>query len=195
MRRVYRQHLAARWAFLFLTLAAVVLIAQPASAKDPQNSQSEQDCCDFWQPGWLQWRMWQKRGDTGEVDARRRRHHKFMHDGLPEAYRETKSTIEPSTTNVAAGRALYAQHCTECHGKTGMGDGEAVKGLSPSPALLVYLIKHPIAVDAYLLWSIAEGGKSFGSDMPAFKEKLSRDEIWNIVLYMRKGFPKPSVEN
>ena len=49
-----------------------------------------------------------------------------------------------------------------------MGNGDAGKALSPSPALLAYMIRRPIAVDEYLLWSISEGGKQFGTDMPAF---------------------------
>ena len=44
--------------------------------------------------------------------------------------------------------------------------------------------------DEYLLWAISEGGAPFGTDMPAFKDALSRDEIWQIIAYMRAGFPK-----
>ena len=54
------------------------------------------------------------------------------------------------------------------------------------------MIQRPIAVDEYLLWSIAEGGKQFETEMPAFKEILSRDDIWKIIAYMRTGFPEAS---
>jgi hypothetical protein len=40
-----------------------------------------------------------------------------------------------------------------------------------------------------LLWAIGEGGKQFDSEMPAFKDKLSRDDIWRVISYMRVGFP------
>ena len=53
------------------------------------------------------------------------------------------------------------------------------------------LASRSISVDEYLLWSIAEGGKQFGTNMPAFKGTLSRREIWEIVSYMRAGFPEP----
>ena len=65
------------------------------------------------------------------------------------------------------------------------------KALSPSPALLAYMIRRPIAVDEYLLWTISEGGKQFATDMPAFKDKLAREEIWKIIAYMRAGFAEP----
>ncbi len=51
------------------------------------------------------------------------------------------------------------------------------------------MIRRPISVDEYLLWTVSEGGKEFGSEMPAFKEQLSREEIWHIIAYMRAGFP------
>ena len=70
-----------------------------------------------------------------------------------------------------------------------MGDGEAAKALDPSPALLAYMIQMPMSVDSYMLWSISEGGEAFGTAMPAFKEVLTKDEIWKIVTYMRAGFP------
>jgi len=46
----------------------------------------------------------------------------------------------------------------------------------------------PMAVDEYMLWSISEGGVNFQTEMPAFKNELSQDEIWKIVAYMRGGF-------
>ena len=75
-----------------------------------------------------------------------------------------------------------------------MGDGEAGKSLSPSPALLAYMIQMPMSVDEYMMWTIAEGGKQFGTSMPAYKDILTENDIWEIVSYMRAGFP-PDVEN
>ena len=63
------------------------------------------------------------------------------------------------------------------------------RALSPSPALLAHLIRMPDAVDEYLLWAISEGGEPFQTDMPAFKDELSREQIWQIISYMRAGFP------
>ena len=77
------------------------------------------------------------------------------------------------------------------HGKRGLGDGDAPRSLLPSPALLAFMIQRPIAVDEYLLWSIAEGGKQFETEMPAFKDTLNREDIWKIIAYMRAGFPEP----
>ena len=61
---------------------------------------------------------------------------------------------------------------------------------SPSPALKTYISRRPWAADEYLLWSVAEGGAAFGSSMPAFREQLTRQQIWQIIAYMRAGFPR-----
>ena len=112
-----------------------------------------------------------------------------MLDGIPLDYQGQKNPFAPTADNLRQGGALYLRECASCHGRRGLGDGDAGKGLSPSPALLAFLQKRPMAIDAYLMWSVAEGGKPLGSDMPAFKDELSEDEIWRIVTYMRAGFP------
>ncbi|GLO76368.1 hypothetical protein MACH18_34480 [Phaeobacter italicus] len=47
----------------------------------------------------------------------------------------------------------------------------------------------PMSGDEYLLWAISEGGQRFGTEMPAFREALTEEEIWKIIAYMRAGFP------
>lgn len=147
-------------------------------------------CCDFWQPGWMHRHMWDGQGGDAEMRARMARHRAYMHEGAPEPYRGAVSTVKATPETLEAGGRLYTTHCISCHGKSGMGDGAAAKGLSPSPALLAYMIERPVAVDEYLLWTISEGGKTFGTDMPTFKHTLKTEEIWRIIVYMRAGFPK-----
>jgi len=122
------------------------------------------------------------------------RHWAFMHQGIPAEYRGARNPLSPDAKTINEGRTLYQGNCVSCHGKTGMGDGEAARSLSPSPALLAYMIQMPMAVDEYMLWSISDGGAAFGTAMPAFKEALTKDEIWKIVTYMRAGFPKGQIQ-
>ena len=118
------------------------------------------------------------------------RHTTYMQYGVPKAYAGAASGASARTAKgIFEGAALYNKHCSSCHGKTGMGGGEPGKALSPSPALLAYMIKRPISVDEYLLWAIGDGGAQFGSTMPAFKGTLPREDIWRIVAFMRAGFP------
>jgi mono/diheme cytochrome c family protein len=119
------------------------------------------------------------------------RHWHYMLRGVPEAYADARSSVPRTLETVRAGAALYARHCAACHGPNGYGALDDRLSLLPSPALLAFLVQKPIAVDEYLLWSIADGGASFDSAMPAFRDLLSRQQIWQIVAYMRAGFPDP----
>ncbi len=110
---------------------------------------------DYWQPGWMRRHHW-RRGRDADMQARMRRHWTFIHEGVPQEYETARSTVAQSDEVISVGGKLYAEHCASCHGKSGLGAG---KSLTPSPALLAYLIQRPIAVDSYLLWSISEGGK------------------------------------
>lgn len=119
------------------------------------------------------------------------RHSLYMQFGVPYEYTGATSTLRaPSADDIATGQALYGQNCASCHGKDGMGSGESGKALSPSPALLAYMITRPVSVDEYLLWAISDGGAQFETEMPAFKDKLKRDEVWRIIAFMRAGFPE-----
>ncbi len=117
------------------------------------------------------------------------RHETFIRDGVPAAYRGAQNPLTRTPATVERGRALYAVNCVPCHDPTGMGRGEAGSALYPSPALLSHLIRMPQAVDPYLMWAISEGGQPFGTQMPAFKDRLSQEQIWQIITYMRAGFP------
>jgi mono/diheme cytochrome c family protein len=149
---------------------------------------------DLWMPGWMHRRMWRRGpGDhpwRGNMSARLQRHWSYMHEGVPSEYAGARSTVKASVETLGEGGQLYMKNCASCHGKTGMGDGDAGKALSPSPALLAFMIQRPVAVDEFLLWSISEGGQQFKSDMPAFKGVLKRDDIWKIIAWMRAGFPE-----
>ena len=179
--------------------AAVVVVAVAALTAAAVGQEPEQPPTghgfDYWQPEWMTRHLWGPGRMPKGLETRLLRHKTYMDLGGAKQYEGARSTVGQSPVVIAAGRKLYAQNCTGCHGTKGMGNGDMGKALSPSPALLAYMITRPIAVDEYLLWSISEGGKQFGSEMPAFKEKLSREEIWKIITFMRAGFPDTTENN
>lgn len=148
---------------------------------------------DYWQPLWMQRELWGAGNMPKGMQARVLRHWTFTHYGIPDEYKNAKSPLGTSPEAIAAGYRLFARHCASCHGRQGMGDGVDSRSLLPSPALLAYMVQRPISVDPYLLWSIAEGGTAFGTEMPAFKGTLDRQQIWEIIAYMRAGFPQRAV--
>lgn len=96
------------------------------------------------------------------------------------------TTAPPANANVAvaaaedftASRALYTQHCTACHGAGGVGQN---MGSMKIPSL-----KAPAAVeltDAAINNYITNGALDKG--MPAFKGKLTKTQIEDMVRYIR----------
>lgn len=144
---------------------------------------------DMWDPGWTRRDSWQPERMDDALSLRMTRHEAFIRDGVPERYRDAQNPLSRTPANVERGRALYAAHCTGCHDPTGTGGGDAGSALYPSPALLAHLLRMPYGIDPYLLWAIAEGGEPFGTRMPAFKDRLDQAQIWQIITFMRAGFP------
>ena len=113
--------------------------------------------------------------------------HRFVHrHGIDGQYAGKTSPLAPTAADIESGQRLYAANCAQCHGPAGLGDGEAGKSLSPPPANVARASKLPIATDAYLYWTIAEGGAPLGSAMPPFKAVLGETEIWQIIGYLRR---------
>lgn len=94
-----------------------------------------------------------------------------------------KNPIPSSETSIKAGGLIYAKNCRACHGIQGKGDGTAIPpGLKPAN-LINGQWKHG-GTDADLFKTVKLGvGPAF--DMQAWGDKLSDDEIWNTVNYLR----------
>lgn len=113
------------------------------------------------------------------------RHRHFRMNGIDPHYANARNPLEATPTNWRAGQALYASHCASCHGDNGYGDGPAAQGMNPKPSNLTLIKRMPIASDSYLKWTLAEGGTPINSPMPPFKEALSSDQLWQVMLYLR----------
>jgi mono/diheme cytochrome c family protein len=169
-----------------LIVLSVVVAADFATA---QTQIASSGYVDRWDPGRSERDKWGT-GMMEPLQHRMERHWTFMLSGVPSNYRGKRNPLSQTPEVIRAGGGHYQKKCIECHGALGLGNGVMANSLNPSPALLAYLIQMPMAVDEYLIWSISEGGKEFGTAMPAFKDTLTEKEIWEIVAYMRAGFPQ-----
>jgi mono/diheme cytochrome c family protein len=170
---------ACRASFAALMLWACLL---PLASDAPAQEGPEE-----WAPGAPM--GWNFKNLSPEQQQRMIRFSTFVNKRLPEEYLRAENDVGYTTKAIAEGGPLYAAHCSRCHGASGLGNGELASALTPSPALLAYMVQQPIAIDQYLLWSISEGGKPFGTAMPAFKKELTQEQIFQIVAYLRAGFP------
>ncbi len=193
MKKIRRSFLTVALLGIWTVLAFVSF--SPVNAVRAQSGTTPPCCVDRWDPGWTERGMWGPGGMGPGQRQRMTRHWTFMHSEIPPEYRGLTNPLALTPDEVRSGGVLYQEQCAECHGPQGMGDGESAKALNPSPALLAYMVQMPMSVDEYLMWSIAEGGKAFGTDMPAFKDKLPPEEIWKIIAYMRAGFPEETAGN
>jgi mono/diheme cytochrome c family protein len=95
--------------------------------------------------------------------------------------------VPPSPASIAAGRALYQQHCQVCHGVSGLGDGPLGLSLNPRPADLTLHTIPGVHSDGKLYDWITNGYA--GSVMPAWKERLSDTHRWDLVNFLRTMAP------
>ena len=114
------------------------------------------------------------------------RMHFAMMSGVPAPYNSMTNPLPRNHETVERGTTIYEKNCASCHGTTGLGDGPVGRTLSPPPANLAFLPQMPMVQwDPFMYWTVAEGGAQFGSAMPAFKDALSKDEIWAVVAYIQ----------
>lgn len=86
-----------------------------------------------------------------------------------------------------AGKAKYDANCIGCHGATGKGDGAAAAALNPKPQDHTDGKIMNALTDKYLFDIIKDGGAAVkkAAFMPASNKKLSDQEIWDVVAYIR----------
>jgi mono/diheme cytochrome c family protein len=94
---------------------------------------------------------------------------------------EPRNPFPASAESLARGRTLYAAHCQSCHGAAGAGDGPAAAGLD-APGLD---LRAGVGArsDARLFRTIGQGLR--GTAMPAFIGRLTEEERWHLVTYIR----------
>jgi mono/diheme cytochrome c family protein len=90
---------------------------------------------------------------------------------------------------VERGRALYRRHCVQCHGAPGVAPEPFALGMTPVPANLVFTAREWPPADVF--WVVKHGLKMTG--MPAWKYRMSDEDIWAVVSFMRE-LPKLSPE-
>jgi mono/diheme cytochrome c family protein len=102
---------------------------------------------------------------------------------LPPTADEEKNPVAGDAKAVEAGKVLFEKRCQRCHGPGGKGDGpdadpDAMQDMdltNPRRAA-----RNSDGVVFYKAWNGRAKPK-----MPAVKEELSRDQLWQIVSYVQ----------
>jgi mono/diheme cytochrome c family protein len=137
------------------------------------------------QGGWHAGPMWSM-GPGRQGRGPIARHHFAMMSGIPAPYASMTNPLPHTQAALDQGAKVYSDNCAACHGEQGQGDGPAGASLSPLPGNLAWLSEMPIGQwDPLIYWTVADGGSQFGSAMPAFKDSLSKDQIWAVTAYIQ----------
>jgi mono/diheme cytochrome c family protein len=106
---------------------------------------------------------------------------------VPEEYKSLKNPLPPSESNLNAARQLYADECAQCHGERGQGDGPEARTHYPLPADLTDAKLLVNVADGEIFYQITQGRRP----MPSFKNRLTQDQRWQLVLLVR-SFSQPA---
>ena len=106
-------------------------------------------------------------------------------DGPAQTQPSTSSSPQPGVAadEFAATRSIFKEHCVNCHGENAAGGRVQVEGREIKvPNLTGEHARKP--TDERIFAKISEGD----DEMPAFKDKLTPQQIQELVRFIRKEF-------
>jgi len=98
----------------------------------------------------------------------------------PANFKSMKNPIAQGDASTKAGLALYNKNCASCHGKTGLGDGVKARALQDFPGdFSGAAFQNQTDGEHFYKTKTGRG------EMPKYEGKLTDDDIWNLVNFMR----------
>jgi mono/diheme cytochrome c family protein len=105
---------------------------------------------------------------------------------LPEDADKTKNPTTANDESIAKGKELYLErnkgNCIFCHGETGSGNEANLAKLRRKPADLSNKERMTAMTDGEVFWKISKGITGI---MPAGEKRLSEEERWHVLNYVR----------
>jgi mono/diheme cytochrome c family protein len=100
---------------------------------------------------------------------------------LPPDADDTKNPLPVDAKLLATGKALFTDKCRRCHGPGGLGDGPDADPDHRDDMDLTNPKRADRNTDGVVFYKVSNGRK--GPKMPAFKDELSKEQIWAVVAY------------
>ena len=112
---------------------------------------------------------------------------------LPADADKTKNPVPTSEESIAKGKELYLErtkgNCVFCHGETGAGNEANFPRLRRKPADLTNKERMSAMTDGEVFWKITKG---INGIMPSMEKRLTEEERWNVVNYIRTLAKEPA---
>ena len=100
---------------------------------------------------------------------------------MPDEEKAVENPVPVDDGVIADGATLYQRNCRLCHGETGKGDGPATARIKPAPPDITTAEAQDRMSDGEMFYKITVGNRP----MREFESKLSEDERWALVHYLR----------
>jgi mono/diheme cytochrome c family protein len=99
-----------------------------------------------------------------------------------------KNPLTADEKTLAAGKALFKEKCSRCHGPGGLGDGK-----DADPDATEMDLTNPKRAgrnpDGVIYYKVLNGKSR--PKMPSFKDELTEEQIWSVVAYVQTIRKKP----
>jgi mono/diheme cytochrome c family protein len=105
----------------------------------------------------------------------------------PATAKNLQNPVPATDESIARGMKIYSIRCQHCHGERGDGKGERVGNLSVAPSDFTDEHAMGLISDGELFWKISHGRRP----MPSFQDKLSEQERWQLVDFIRTFAQRP----
>jgi thiosulfate dehydrogenase len=98
--------------------------------------------------------------------------------------------VQPSEEVFSSGARVYRTNCAICHGLPGQDEPPIAKGEFPKPPQLFKGKGVSDDPPGITYWKVANGIRLTG--MPAFKDSLTTDQIWQVSLLLANSDKLPA---
>ncbi len=102
---------------------------------------------------------------------------------LPATAADEKNPVAVTPATLAAGRRIFRENCQRCHGPQGKGDGSDADPKYKARMDLTSAARADRNPDGIVFHKILSGRQK--PKMPAFKDKLTTEQVWTLVGYVQ----------
>lgn len=95
-----------------------------------------------------------------------------------------KNPVKAAAKSIADGKAVFQKYCKFCHGEDAKGDGPMAPKDSHPPNLIDDIWVYG-STDGEIFSILRNGSPKEKSEMKPYKSKLTDEDMWKVVIYVR----------